>query len=151
MFVSMPEFQFSVPAGLAVPGAVYARAMGLSTCAAWYVLTIRGNEAGRPLHTFLLAWDSDVINAIQTADGKLVSLMFIAPRAAAAGSGWYAKEIVEVWEASDPEQEDGTCVMMVTADGEERAGYFMESTRGIKRRSLVARTPHATRRKKVNA
>lgn len=139
MFVSMPEFQFHVPAPLAAPGAFYARAMTLSTHAAWFILTIRIMEPEPLSETFLLAWDIDVCGVLKSAQGKLESLLFVAPQRVGRKYRWVTKHITEIWEATDPTDES-ECVLMVAEDGQEHSGYFMERAKGVKRRQLIART-----------
>ena len=150
MFVSMPEFQFHVPEPLAAPGAFYARAMSLSTHAAWFVLTIRMPEPDPVAETFLLAWDVDVVGALKTSPGKLESLLFVAPQRVGRRYRWATKDIAEVWEATDP-SDDSECVLMVAEDGLEHSGYFMEAAKGLKRRQFIAKTrpgaPRAPKRR----
>lgn len=147
MFVSMPEFQFHVPEPLAAPGAFYARAMTLSTHAAWFVLTVRLPEPEPLAETFLLAWDTDVVGALKTAPGELESLLFVAPQRVGRRYRWVTKQIAEVWEATDP-SDASECVLMVAEDGAEHSGYFMEVAKGLQRRQFIARTaPRAPKRR----
>jgi hypothetical protein len=146
MFVSMPQFQLHVPAPLAAPGAFYARAMSLSSHAAWFVLTVRTAGPEPSIETFLLAWDSDVVSVLRTSPATLESLMFVAPQRSGRNAGWVSERIVEVWEATDP-SDSSECVLMVTEDGQEHSGFFMEASNGIKRGQLVAKVPvSATKR-----
>lgn len=150
MFVSMPEFQFHVPEPLAAPGAFYARAMSLSTHAAWFVLTIRLPEPDPLAETFLLAWDTDVVDALKTSPGKLESLLFVAPQRAGRRYRWIAREIAEVWEATDPSDES-ECVLMITEDGAEHSGYFMDPAKGLQRRQFIARTGQRAAKRRKDA
>jgi len=142
----MPEFQFHVPKGQGAPGAFYARAMALSTHAAWYILTLRIKEPEPTSETFLLAWDFDALGVIRTSAGVLESLLFVAPRRIGRNNIWVTKHIVEVWEATDP-SDNSDCVLMVADDGQEHSGYFMEPSTGVKRRQLVAKTAAAGERR----
>ena len=150
MFVSMPEFQFHVPEPLAAPGAFYARAMSLSTHAAWFVLTIRMPEPDPVAETFLLAWDVDVVGALKTSPGKLESLLFVAPQRVGRKYRWVTKHIVELWEATDA-RDDSECVLMVAEDGQEHSGYFMERVKGVKRRQLIAKTPAIAPKRRLDS
>jgi len=150
MFVSMPEFQFHVPEPLAAPGAFYARAMSLSTHAAWYILTVRMPEPHGVAETFLLAWDTDVVGALKTSPGQLESLLFVAPRRVGRRHRWVAKDVVEVWEATDP-SDDSECVLMIGEDGTEHSGYFMEAAKGLKRRQFIAKTRPGAPKRKLDA
>ncbi len=150
MFVSMPEFQFHVPAPLGAPGAFYARAMALSTHAAWFILTIRILEPEPSSETFLLAWDSDVCSVLKTSQGTLESLLFVAPQRIGRKYRWVTKHIVELWEATDP-RDDSECVLMVAEDGQEHSGYFMERVKGVKRRQLIAETPAIAPKRRLDS
>ncbi len=150
MFVSMPEFRFHVPEPLAPPGAFYARAMSLSTHAAWFVLTIRMPEPEPVAETFLLAWDTDVVGALKTSPGQLESLLFVAPQRVGRLYRWVAKDISEVWEATDP-SDDSECVLMVADDGQEHSGYFMEAANGLTRRQFIAKTRSRVPRRRLDA
>jgi hypothetical protein len=150
MFVSMPDFEFHVPAPLAVPGAFYARAMALSTHSAWFILTTRTSEPEPTVNTLLLAWDVDVVDVLNSASNTLESLMFVAPRHSGRTSMWVTKHIAEIWQATDL-SDDSECVLMVTEDGLEHSGYFMEQTKTAKRRRLVARAPVGTTKRRATS
>ena len=135
MFVSLPEYRFPVPTQLAAPGASYWRSLALSTTTPWYVLTVRAEE-GSPTDTFLLVWDSDLVQAIKTSDMQVESLLLL--RRTGSPKGWRSVEIAEVWEASDPEDE-GTQVLLVDEVGSEYSGLFMQPTVGVKRIRLVTK------------
>lgn len=139
MFITMPEFQLHVPVPLAAPGAFYARAMGLTLHCAWYVLTIRFLDPEPGCETYLMAWDSDVVDTIKSSSGQLETLMIIAPHQERHRCGWLATQIAEVWEAIDPEQNDEPHVLMIAEDDREYSGHFMTAALGLKRQSLVAR------------
>jgi hypothetical protein len=142
MFASLPEHHFPMPAGLAVPGAVYARTMSLTTHAAWYVLTVRFLEDDLTAQTFLLAWDTDVADAIRTGQGhvEVESLMFVTPTHADSQIRWQCKQVTEIWSATDPADDDREYILMVTEDGQEHSGYFMSSENKLKRQALLAHT-----------
>lgn len=150
MFVSMPAFRFHVPKGLGDPDAFYARAMALSTHAAWFVLAIRHPEPEPAVETFLLAWDVDVVNVLKTSPGTLESLCFVAPERRGKTLRWISKHISEIWEASDP-IDDSECVLMVAEDGKEHSGYFMETPERLQRGTLIAKAPAAAPKRRLDA
>ncbi len=150
MFVSMPDFQFHVPEPLGVPGASYSRAMALSTHAAWFVLTVRMTGPDQSPETFLLSWDFDVVGVLKSSQGKLESLLFVAPQRIGRRYRWVTKHIVELWEAIDPSDESA-CVLMVAEDGQEHSGYFMEADKGVKRGKLIAKTLSVTPKPRFDA
>ncbi len=137
MFVSLPEYRFHVPTPLAAPGASYWRSLVLSTNTPWYVLTIRTEEAS-PADTFLLVWDSDLVQAIKTSEVQVESLLLLS-RSGVRGA-WSPIEITEIWEASDP-QDEGTQVLLVDVGGNEYSGFFMRPSTGVQRVRLVTRVP----------
>ncbi len=142
MFVSLPQYRFHVPAPLATPGANYWRSLALSTNTPWYVLTVRAERAS-PTDTFLLAWDSDLVEATKAADVQVESLLLIArtgPR-----SGWHPIKIAEIWEAADPEDE-ATGLLLVDVHGAEYSGFFMQPAVGVQRIRLVAKLRDQGRR-----
>ena len=144
MFVSMPDYDFYVPPQLAIPGALYSRAMTLTTHAAWFVLALRTLEEEPTLETFVLAWDTDVAQVLETSGRNFESLMFVAPQSVQGRCRWTSKQIVEVWRATDPEDES-ECVLMLAEDGQEHSGFFMEVKTNIQRRQLVACRPEGAR------
>jgi len=139
MFVSMPEYQFYIPPEIAPPDATYWRTLGISTCAAWFVLSVRSREPDALLDTFLLAWDSDVVSAVTSLDAELESLLLVAPHVRGRKRGWFSKQIREIWEATDPAEPDSPCILFVGEDGLDYAGLFMDRARGFRRERLLAR------------
>jgi len=145
MFVSLPEYKFFVPPEIAPPDATYWRTLGISTCAAWFVLSVRSREPDAVLDTFLLAWDSDVADSVRSmgVDVDVEGLMFVAPRMRGRKRGWFSRDVVEIWHATDPSDPDSKCILMVGQDGHEYAGFFMDRARGFVRDRLVARVGHS--------
>jgi hypothetical protein len=150
MFVSMPAFRFHVPEGLGHPDAFYARAMALSTHAAWFVLAVRLPEPEPVVETFLMAWDADVVGVLNSSPGKLESLLFVAPQRRGRTLRWVTKHVCEVWEATDLNDES-ECIVMVTEDGQEHSGYFMETPKRIKRGKLIAKVPAAAPKRRLDS
>ncbi len=138
MFVSMPEYKFFVPPELSAPGAAFWRSLGLSTQAAWYVITLRPRHKNAMVETFLLAWDRDIPGALESLDADLVALLFVAPHVGTGHHGWFSRQIAEVWEGTDPDDEN-PCVILVDQEGVAHSGYFMERGRSLKRERLIAR------------
>ncbi len=137
MFVSLPEYRFNVPTPLAAPGASYWRSLALSTNTPWYVLTVRADQ-GSPTDTFLLAWDSDLFQAIKASNVEVESLLLISRTGDR--SGWEPIQIAEIWEAVDPEDESVE-VMLIDVAGAEYSGFFMQPAVGVERTRLVAKLP----------
>ena len=138
MFVSMPDFQFQVPPPLAPPGAKFWRSLGVSTRTPWFVLTVRSRSQELFIDTFLLAWDSDVVDTIKSLDAELESLFCLAPSSARRGNGWTTKNIKEIW-AREPAAEGESDVLFVDADGQAYSGMFFQPVVGATRRQLIAR------------
>ncbi len=145
MFVSMPEYQFNIPPEIAPPDATYWRTLGISTCAAWFIVTLRSREPEALPDTFLLAWDTDVVSALTSLDADLDSLLFVAPHVRGSKRGWFSRPIREVWAASDPAEPENPCVLFVGEDGRDYAGLFMDRARGFVRDRLVARVGFSAR------
>lgn len=139
MFVSMPEYQFYIPPEIAPPDATYWRTLGISTCAAWFVLSVRSREPDALLDTFLLAWDKDVVGAVTSLDADVESLLFVAPHMRGKKRGWFSRQIKEIWHAADPSEPENPTVVFVGEDGHDYAGLFMDRARGFVRDRLVAR------------
>lgn len=137
MFVSLPEYKFFIPPEIAPPDATYWRTLGISTCAAWFVVTLRSREPEALPDTFLLAWDTDVVSALTSLDAELDSLLFVAPHVRGRKRGWFSRPVREIWAAIDPAE--NPCVLFVGEDGQDYAGLFMDRARGLVRERLVAR------------
>lgn len=138
MFVSLPQYRYSVPAALGAPGAQYWRVLGMSLIAAWYVLSVRMDEEDSPLSTMLMCSDRDLRQALEKLEGTVESLICMAPSEGSPGS-WDAREIAEVWRATDPAEPDGVAVVLVGLDGVAYSGMFGEIYRGPTLQALIAR------------
>ena len=139
MFVSMPEYQFNVPAPLAPANAKYWRALSLTNSSAWFVLSVRSRGPRAFRHTFLLAWDVDLIHVVKSSDADIESLLLVAQNVHGNSRGWFSRQIREIWEATDPTAANNPCVVLVDEDGLEHAGPLMGLARGMVRDRLVAR------------
>jgi hypothetical protein len=138
MFVSMPDFQFKVPSPLAPHGAKFWRSLGVSTRTPWFLLTVRSRSQELFIDTFLLAWDSDVVDTIKSLDAELESLFCLAPCRSGQGNGWTTRKLQEIWSVA-PATEGGSDLLFVDADGHEFSGMFFEPSVGAVRRELIAR------------
>ena len=136
MFVSLPEYRLHVPAPLASPDASYWRSLALSTNAPWFVLNVRLKRPDTLIDTFLLAWDTDLIDAIKSSDVEVQSLLLVSRTNER--SGWTPIEIQEIWEATDPEDES-TSVLLVDAQAREYSGHFMQPAVNVRRIRMVAK------------
>jgi hypothetical protein len=145
MFVSLPEYKFFIPPEIAPPDATYWRTLGISTCAAWFVLSVRSREPDAVLDTFMVAWDTDVVDAVTSMDVDVEGLLFVAPHVRGKKRGWFSRDVREIWHATDPAEPENQCVLMVGEDGREYAGFFMDRARGFIRDRLVARVGHSAK------
>ena len=126
--------------GLSPPEVKYWRNLGISTRASWFVLSIRLREPEALPDTFMLAWDTDLIGVIESAEVEVESILCIAPHIRGKLRGWYSRQMVEIWEATDPRDDGNQCVLFVDAEGNEYSGLFMEPAVGFIRKRLVGRT-----------
>ncbi len=138
MFVSMPDFQFQVPPPLAPSGAKFWRSLGVSIRTPWFVLTVRSRSQELFIDTFLLAWDSDVVDTIKSLDAELESLFCLAPCRSGQGNGWTTIKIQEIWTIA-PAKDGQSDVLFVDVEGHEFSGMFFEPSVGALRRELIAR------------
>ena len=146
MFVSLPDYKFYIPPGLALPDATYWRCLGLSTSSAWYVLTLRQRIPDAGLQTFLLMWDTDIADAISSLDADLEGLLVVAPYVSGKQSGWFSTQVKEVWEGTDPLDDDNPCIVFVDEEGKDYSGFFMQQAGRIKRSRLITRVRAASSR-----
>ena len=145
MFVSLPQYKFHVPAGLADPGASYWRALSVSTSAAWFVMSLRERQKDALSTTVLLAWDTDIGDAIRSmGEVDVESVLVVASHVQGESRGWFSKQITEIWEASDPRNPGFPCVLFVGEDGTEYSGHFLQDGARVKRARLIARVKAAT-------
>ncbi len=138
MFVTLPEYKFHVPEGLAEPGAHYWHTLGISCNSAWFLLTLHPATDEGFQDTFLLTWGTDVADGIESLQRDVASLLCIAPPDSEVRSSWSSFTIAEVWRATDPEAEDMPCVLFVGEDGLEYSGLFGSRAQGLMRENLVA-------------
>ncbi len=102
------------------------------------MLTVRSRSQELFIDTFLLAWDSDVVDTIKSLDADLESLFCLAPCRPGQGNGWTTRKIQEIW-AVAPATEGESDVLFVDSDGQEYSGMFFEPVMGATRRELIAR------------
>lgn len=156
MFVTVPDFEFPVPAQLRSQAAArYWRALSLQHFSAWHIVTMRVVE-GRDEHlsSLVFAWDQDLLEAIEEpGPGALVSLTSMV---AIDPHHWTAVPIREVWKGNDPNQDGRPCVVLVDQQERQRSGFLGDIAPELQRERMVARLPQdsgfskqgaATRRK----
>ena len=140
MFMTRPTDRYSLPRGLAQPDIDYWRSLSLATNSAWYVLTMHPLTEDHLQTTVLIQWDVDVADSLDSAPVDLASLICIAPPDHDSDSGgWSAFSVVEVWRATDPQEDGNPCVVFVAEDGREHSGLFGEAKSGLVKTQLVAR------------
>lgn len=133
MFVSLPEFRFPLPVGLAQPGAQYWRALTTTTNSAWYIMKVKvaGEDGGVDLRTMLLWWDRDVLETIeQLRPLSIDSLVCVLPtpfEGARKRRGQTPSiNLKEVWLAHDPEGPETLTPLFVDEHGAARMGLLAE-------------------------
>lgn len=139
MFVSLPEYEFHVPAEIAPPRAKYWRTLGLSVNSAWFLLTVRLRTPERLRESFLVVWDSDLVDALATLDADPLALLCIAPNTRSRGLPWRAVPIQEIWRATSSSEDENECILFVGIDGKEYTGLLLDEARRIVRQELIAR------------
>ena len=138
MFVTLPEYRFPVPSGLFPPGARHWRTVELSMNTAWFALTIRRNVPDTGTETFLLVWDTDLVDAIAALDAEVLSLLCLAPAMSGRERGWRSIRVREIWDAA--QTDDGSpCILFIDEDGGEYAGLFFDKIQGAVRDRLLVR------------
>jgi hypothetical protein len=132
MFVSLPEFQFSMPVGLAPPGACYWRTLTTTTNSAWFVIKVKvavGNDVD--LQTLLFWWDTDVVDAVdQLQPLSIESLICVLPVRFDPDEVGITRSpcivLKEIWQARDADNPDMNAVLFVDEHGRELSGLFAE-------------------------
>ena len=119
MFISRADDLFPFPEHIAEPGAAYWRAIGVTANTAWYVLSTLPHDDEHVRTTAPVRWDIDVADSLEMPGVALSALLCMVPDGTA---GWTAVPITEVWRATDPTEDDSPCVLLVSADGQERSG-----------------------------
>jgi len=106
MFISLPQYEFQMPGGLAEPGTKHWRVVELPLHAPWFLLTVEhfdpdGHDL-RVSNTLCFAWDTDLVDAIKTIDAnRVLGLVAMMPPWASATGHWSSRQIAEVWLDTD--------------------------------------------------
>ncbi|MBI3346927.1 MAG: hypothetical protein HY020_06915 [Burkholderiales bacterium] len=104
MFLSLPQFEFQMPAGLSESdsGGRYWRAIQITLHAPWFMLTIEAADSGDAdfyaIHTLCVACETDLADVIK-ADGakRIRGLVAMVPGWASPSGQWSSRQITEVW------------------------------------------------------
>jgi hypothetical protein len=121
MFLSLPQYEFQMPEGLAAPGSRYWRAVEMTLHMPWFLLTVEHVDAEdkevRMSYTLCLAWDTDLTDAIRAIDASRVrGLVAMMPAWASPTGQWSSRQITEVWlDIND----NGTFVTLTDVAGEK--------------------------------
>ncbi len=129
MFVSLSNFEFPIPTGLAEPGSQYWRAVELSLNSAWYLATIRSSDDEQGFRkTLLVSWDSDLVQIVQNlVGGYLEALLLMAPPFSSQGRQWRPHRIEQIWRAFDANRDDEPMLIFTTSRGKQIHGQQAES------------------------
>lgn len=124
MFVSHPQFEFSLPEGLVDPGSRHWRLIEFSLHTPWFLLTVGDfTEEDEILltHTWCIAWVRDLAQILVTVEhDKVLGLICMMPGWSSATRQWTSREIEEVWRVRTDDGEE--CVRFIDRDGKEFDG-----------------------------
>jgi len=145
MFIAHKDHQFPIPRELCDPDTTHWRSVHLSTCAAWYALTIRAKSPLTPgsddeielQQTYLLSWDTDVVDALQEVGSQTIELLCIAQGRGRRSTVWVTHRIAEVWRAVD--DDENASVVFVCDNGSEISGMLAEPSLKQRKTELVVR------------
>lgn len=138
MFVTLPEFEFHVPAPLnPVPSSRHWRVMSLQHFGAWHILAMRVGQ-GRDAHvaSIIFARDHDLLAALQ--DPQASEIVSLTSMVSSQGR-WLAVSIREVWLGQDLAQSGEECIVLVDSQDHCRTGFLGEINPKVKADRLVAR------------
>jgi len=139
MFISLPDYEAHVPRGLMPPKAQCWRALSLSLCTPWFVMSARFEESEDFISTFILASDRDVAASLESLQGEVTSLLYMQPSSIAERIDWQARAIREVWLAHWVDDPQAEALVFVDSDGHEISGLFSESPGSLRRTKLLAK------------
>ncbi len=100
MFVSIPQLEQVMPAGLAPKGSRFWRAVELSVNMPWFVVTVQTEDRdGHLIRSLLLAHDEDLFGLIEAnPDDSVRALKQILPAEPNdKASAWQSRDISRVW------------------------------------------------------
>ncbi|MDR7269868.1 hypothetical protein J2X20_002526 [Pelomonas saccharophila] len=121
MFLSLPQYEFPMPEGLAEPGSKHWRAMEMTLHVPWFLLTLEHVDLeGRDLatnYTLCIAWETDLADVIKTIGASHVrGLVAMMPAWASPTGQWSSRQITEVWLRTD---DQGTSVTLTDCAGKQ--------------------------------
>lgn len=119
VFLSLPQYEFQVPTGLAEPGSKHWRVVEMPLHAPWFLLTVEDpfpdGEGLRMSYTLCIAWELDLAEALKAMEVKRVrGLVAMMPGWASANGQWSSRQIAEVWLHAD---ENGRFVTLLDDTG----------------------------------
>lgn len=128
MFVSLSDFEFPIPAGLAEPGSRYWRAVELSLNTSWFVATLCSTDEDHGFRrTMLVSWDTDLIHILESmVGGYLEALLMMGPPFRSADGRWRTHQIKEIWRAYDVDRDNEPALVFKTSDGRNIHGQLAE-------------------------
>jgi hypothetical protein len=160
MFVSLPQYEYPVPEGLAALGSKHWRVVQMRLHIPWFLLTVEHVDAEddevRMGYTLCIAWETDLADAIKNIESSRVrGLVAMIPAWASPSGQWTSRQITEVWlDSSDA----GTFVTLIDVAGEKFDAGIREEPRVVgptaelllrlpptKGRTLRPRTPRPGR------
>jgi hypothetical protein len=147
MFVTNPSFEQSVPRGLSAPGCRYWTGFGLTSPAAWFLVSYRTAVAdGMILQTVGIAWELQLIDLIATVGHDAVlSLQQVAPESPFDGS-WRMARVSELWTPSESEaSRTGPLLLRVRGENHLRDPFAKEVADTGEGRQLLLKLPDWTR------
>jgi hypothetical protein len=138
MFISLPDHEAHFPRGLMPPNARCWRALSLSLCVPWFVMSARLEESRDFVNTFILASDQDVAASIKTLEGEVTSLLCMHPRHVDERIDWEVHAISEVWLATHRDNPELETLLFVARNGLEISGLFGDRPTMLVRSMLLA-------------
>ena len=125
MFLSLPQYEFQVPQGLAEPGSKHWRVVEIPLHAPWFLLTVsypdpEGASLGMS-YTLCIAWELDLAEALQSIEANRVrSLVAMMPAWSSPTGQWSSRTVAEVWLDTDA---TGRFVTFIDTSGERFDGW----------------------------
>lgn len=129
MFVSLSNFEFPIPAGLAEPGSHYWRAVELSLNSSWFVATLCSTDQEMGFRrTMLVSWDTDLVHIVENMiGGYLEALLFMAPPWHSEDVQWRTHRIKQIWRGYDADRSNEPVLIFTTSEGNQIQGQLAES------------------------
>jgi len=126
LFVTAPSFEHQMPANLTKPGLKHWMAAHLSSEAPWYVFAYEVEyEGGKVPQTSLAAWESALIELIESVppeDRRAVGRM---DRTHRPGAAWDITWIETIWQAAPEEHgETGLLLFQLPGDSQMRDAFL---------------------------